>query len=75
MKAHLQFVSVRSANLFDVGMNIPFQKMRRTISAYCGVSLDQPSELIRSAQCRQIKIIYFARRTMRRLHNECEETS
>ena len=27
MKPHLQFVSVRSANPFDVGMNIPFQKM------------------------------------------------
>lgn len=30
MKAHLQFVSVRSANLFDVAMNIPFQKMSRS---------------------------------------------
>lgn len=24
MKAHVQFVSVKSANLFDVAMNIPF---------------------------------------------------
>lgn len=29
MKPRLQFVSVRSANPFDVGMNILFQKMRR----------------------------------------------
>lgn len=51
MNAHLQYVSVRSAHLFDVAMNIPLWKMRRSRGcAWRLVSLHLAPELMENSR-------------------------
>lgn len=55
MNAHLQFVSIKSANLFDVAMNIPFQKMRQLAlsTALASFYLQSSARAPGVARCRQ----------------------